>query len=459
MDNTILIKALQLVLALSFLVIWHEFGHYSLARLFGVKVEKFYLFFDPWFSLFKWKPKAKPLKEGETEDSRKPSWRDTEYGVGWLPLGGYVKIAGMIDESMDKEQMKQPAKPWEFRTKPAWQRLLIMIAGVVFNFIQAVIIYAGIVWWWGEEYITFDNATYGMEYSEAAHAAGYRDGDIPLLADGVKVNSPDDILRIINAKEVTARRGDSTVVINQEGMLNSIVKDANDGKDVAFMTYRFPVFVDKTEKGLGAAEAGLQHGDHIVAVNDSAALSYATFTQLLTDNKGRTVKLSIERDGKPLDVTASISEGGKLGFQLMPLDKIYKVDYVRYSFFESIPRGWALGVDRLTGYVKQLKLIFTKEGAQSIGGFGAIGSIFPDQWDWRGFWEITAFLAIILAFMNILPIPALDGGHVLFLIAEIVTRRKPSEKLLEYAQVTGMVILFALLIYANGNDIYRFFFK
>lgn len=456
--ETFLIKALQLMLAFAILVVVHEFGHYLFARIFGVKVEKFYLFFNPWFTLFKYHPKKKAKR-----DPNKASWRDTEYGIGWLPLGGYVKIAGMIDESMDKEQMKQPMQNWEFRAKPAYQRLLIMTAGVIFNFILAIIIYAGIVFYWGEAYVPYKNAKFGMEYCDAAHKVGFVDGDIPLAADGKSLegNPSDNIMDIINAENVTVLRNNDTIVIpTSDNLMKTILENDLDGKTEQFMTYAVPVKIEKVEKGMGAYDAGLKEGDLITAVNNTPAPSYNKFIKILEQNKGTIVPIKYLRNDSIQESSIQISDNGKIGIMLSQrLDDYYTVEYNSYSFLESIPRGIELGVDKLVGYVGQMKMIFTKEGAQSLGGFGAIGSIFPESWNWMHFWEITAFLSIILAFMNILPIPALDGGHVLFLLVEIITRRKPSEKFLEYAQMAGMIFLFILLIYANGNDIYRFIFK
>lgn len=454
--ETFLIKALQLMLALAILVTIHEFGHYIFARIFGVKVEKFYLFFDPWFSLYKYKP-----KKAANADPDKSTWRDTEYGIGWLPLGGYVKIAGMIDESMDKEQMAQPVKPWEFRAKPAYQRLLIMIAGVLFNFILAMVIYAGVVYHWGESYVLFKDATAGMAYCESAHSIGFVDGDIPLTADGEQLDylTGDNIMKMVTAKELTVMRNDSTVTIPiPDGFALKANKEIEESKSF-FMTYRMPVVVLSTENGMGASKAGLQEGDAIMSVNGIATPSFDLFSKELNSHKGTTATIAFKRNGTVENAQVEINENGKIGVALQSIDKIYPVQYKKYGLLESIPRGVVLGVEKLKSYVSQMKLVFTKEGAQSLGGFGAIGSVFPDKWDWFGFWNITAFLSVILAFMNILPIPALDGGHVLFLIVEIVSGRKLSDKFLEYAQITGMILLFALLIYANGNDIYRFLIK
>ncbi|MCM1021505.1 MAG: RIP metalloprotease RseP [Muribaculum sp.] len=448
-----LIKAAQLIAALSLLVVIHEAGHFFVARLFGIKVEKFYIFFDPWFSLFKFKPKKK-----NNSNDEKSTWRDTEYGIGWVPFGGYVKIAGMIDESMDKEQMAQPAKPWEFRSKPAWQRLLVMIAGVIMNFVLAIIIYAGIAFYWGEKYIPFEDAYEGLEYCESAKKAGFVNGDIPLLADNKKIDvtDADHIMKMIEAKNITVLRNHKdTVTIN---MPENFIFQLNEEKSPMF-GYRLPVVVKSLLPGEPAKEAGLLEGDHIIKVDTISTPSYTEFTAALTANAGKTVPLEFIRNGKKVKTQITPTESGKIGIGLSNITEVYPVVTKRYGMFGSIPRGWDIGVDRLTSYVKSFKYVATAEGAKSLGGFGAIGSMFPDKWDWLSFWEITAFLSVALAFMNFLPIPALDGGHIMFTLYEMISGRKPNEKVLEYAQIAGMVFLFTLLIYANGNDIYRFFLK
>lgn len=456
--ETFWIKAAQLIVAFAILVIIHEFGHYIFSRIFGVKVEKFYLFFNPWFTLYKYKPKKPEPQPGEEE---KMTWRDTEYGIGWVPLGGYCKIAGMIDESMDTEQMKQPAKSWEFRSKPAWQRLLIMVGGVLFNFILAIIIYTGIVFAWGEKYIPFRNATEGMMYSETAHSVGFVDGDIPLAADGKELTyfSGNELLKIVDAKVVTVLRNKrDTVNINiPDGFIFKANKEAEEGN--LFMAYRLPVVISDLQPGMGAAKAGMMKSDSIVSINGVTTTSFDLFKAQLDKNMGKEVTVGFVRGGKAMESKVAVDDAGKIGIMLTPLTDIYNTVTREYSIFASIPRGIEMGVEKLTSYVSQMKYVFTSEGAKNLGGFGAIGNIFPESWNWEQFWSITAFLSVILAFMNILPIPALDGGHVLFLLVEIITRRQPSEKFLEYAQMAGMAFLFALLLYANGNDIYRYFFK
>ena len=455
--ETFLIKAAQLILALAMLVVIHEGGHYLFARLFGIKVEKFYLFFDPYFSLFKWKPKARKTPKLDKHGNPRATWRDTEYGIGWLPLGGYVKIAGMIDESMDKEQMKGEAQPWEFRAKPAWQRLFVMIGGVMMNFILAIIIYIGIVWYWGTPNIPYENIFLGFDYSPAAVDAGFRNGDIPLAIDGEKIDSKDPahFQHMLMGKEITVLRDNKdTVIVTLPENFPLTLSDS-----VPFMTMRQPVVVKSVMNGEPAMEAGLQEGDRLLTVAGKDAQDYATFSQCLLDNAGKPTSVTLLRGNDTISVQVTPTEGGKLGFQLEHPWDVYGYENITYSFLDAIPFGVKTGVNQLTTYVTSLKYVFTKEGAKSIGGFGAIGSMFPDKWNWKTFWEMAALLSIILAFMNILPIPALDGGHVVFVLWEMVTRRKPSEKVLEYAQMAGMCILLGLLILANFNDIYRFFIK
>jgi regulator of sigma E protease len=436
-----LIKALQLILSLSILVILHEFGHFFFARLFKTRVEKFYLFFDPWFSLFK-------FKKG-----------DTEYGVGWLPLGGYVKISGMIDESMDKEQLEQPAQPWEFRAKPTWQRLLIMIGGVSVNFITAMVIFWLILFKWGESYIPAENAKYGFTFHPIAHEIGLLEGDRVLMVDTLKIDNVQLVGRYIMLEEpshMTVLRGDSTLQIQVPADLKKRLL-AEEVRQ--FADYRYPVIVDSVIPGMGAAQAGLLKNDSIYAVNGVNTTYFKDMVAELARNIGKTVDVGIYRGADTLTLPILVNDLGKIGFGSKSPSELLGYKTVEYGFFEALPAGIDKGVNLLVNYVKQLKLVFTREGAKQIGGFGAIGNLFPNIWDWESFWYNTAFLSLILAFMNILPIPALDGGHVLFLVYEMVTRRKPSEKFMEYAQITGMILLFGLLIYANGNDLFRHFFK
>lgn len=441
--ETFLIRALQLILSLSILVLVHEFGHFLFARIFKVRVEKFYLFFDAWFSLFKFKPKNS----------------DTEYGIGWLPLGGYCKISGMIDESMDKEAMAQPAKPYEFRSKPAGQRLMIMVAGVLFNFLLALFIYSMVLYTWGETYLPLKNMQHGMYYSETFHDVGFRDGDILLKANDEDLDRLDQstFRKVVEAGNVTVLRDDvETVIPIPEDMMQRFMRDA---KGFASPD-RMPMVIKKlAEKDSPAAVAGLQVKDSIVSINGQSTPLFEDVSKLLSENKGKEITLGFYRNGVEQSAVLQLDTTGMLGVYPMSATELYPTVTRTYGFFESFPAGVMLGVNTLKGYVNDMKYVFTKEGASSLGGFGTIGRIFPATWDWQKFWMQTAFLSIILAFMNILPIPALDGGHVMFLLYEVVARRKPSDKFLEYAQITGMFLLFALLIYANGNDIFRFFFK
>lgn len=440
--ETILIKALQLILSLSLLVLVHEFGHFIFARLFKVRVEKFYLFFDPWFSLFKFKPKNS----------------DTEYGIGWLPLGGYCKISGMIDESMDKEQMAQPAQPYEFRSKPAGQRLMIMIGGVLFNFILALFIYSMVLFAWGDTYLPLKNVKQGMDFSETFINVGFRDGDILLRADDEELEryNEDCLRKVVEAHNVTVLRdGVETVIPIPDDMMQRVLRDKQ-----GFAAYRFPMVVKNlSADDMPAAQAGMQPGDSIVSINDVPVVTYYEAAAMLAENKSKEITLGYYRDGELRSASLVPDSLGRIGVgACLPTD-LYQTETRTYGFLASFPAGVRLGINTLKGYVSDMQYVFTKEGASSLGGFATIGSIFPDTWNWRAFWMQTAFLSIILAFMNILPIPALDGGHVMFLLYEVIARRKPSDKFLEYAQMAGMAILFALLLYANGNDLFRFVFK
>ena len=483
--DTFIIKAVQLILAFAFLVIIHEFGHFLFARLFGVRVDKFYIFFDPWTELFKWRPgkyvgglgKTRKLKGCDDADEatdqapqpvrkkKKGFWGDTEYGIGWLPLGGYCKISGMIDESMDTEQMKQPAQDWEFRSKPAWQRLLIMVAGVLFNFLLAILIYAGLVYATGEKYVPLQEARMGMNFSGEARKIGFHNGDILLKADGKKLENPyEAITEVAQATTVTVLRdGKETNVHIPSDFLFRLDEEAkSDTARLSLMTYRMPAQVTQLMPGEGAAKAGIREGDRIIAVGGRQTPDVLEFMQTLEGHDNQTVAITLLRGDMQhpdtLTLPVALSDNSKMGIGLeVNPTAFFKTREIKYNLFQSVPRGIEMGTEKLTSYAKSMKLVFTKEGAKSIGGFGAIGSIFPDSWDWIAFWNITAFLSVALAFMNILPIPALDGGHVMFLLYEVIFRRKPSEKFMERAQIFGMILLIGLLIYANGMDIVRLF--
>ena len=476
--ETFLFKALQLVAALSLLVLVHELGHYFFARIFKIRVERFYLFFNPWISLLQYDPAKGTLRliSTDKEDGTPrqlatirvgrdltasgkpiPAWRQTIYGLGWLPLGGYCKIAGMIDETTSKDDLSAEPNDWEFRSRPAYQRLLVMVGGVLFNFIAAVVIYIGMAWHWGEKYIPFDNAYEGFDFVPEAIDAGFRTADIPLSADGRRLDASDSdwMLALAEAKSVTVLRNHrDTVEITLPDDFIFRINEAG-----AFLAYRLPAVVAATVPGEAAAKAGMMTGDRIVAVDTIDTPSYTELAPALLTYAGRETDITVVRDGHAITLRATPSDGGKLGFQLTPLTDVYPTVSKNYGFLGSIPRGVSLGTSTLGNYVSSLRHVFSSEGAKSIGGFGAIGNMFPEKWSWYGFWNITAFLSLALAFMNIIPIPALDGGHVLFLLWEMVTRRKPSEKFLEMAQYAGMMFLFALLLYANGMDLFRAFLK
>lgn len=448
-----LINILQLIMALAFLVVIHEGGHFLFAKLFKVRVTKFYLFFDPWFSLFKWKPKNS----------------ETEYGIGWLPLGGYVQIAGMVDETQNSEDLNHPVEPWEFRAKPAWQRLLIMIGGVVVNFVAALFIYSMVMYAWGDSYISVPDQKNGMIFSQQAKQMGFRDGDILLRTNEVGFDryGADMLRAIADANTVTVLRNGEEVTVNipeEFGLL-----DMNKNGQL-FVNFLQPAVIDSVLPDTPASLAGLQKGDRFLSINGRTINSYNEFTECINALRAKSDSITLPENILPLrnvELVVSRAHGGQdtLTTLLTPDFKLgfapkIEVNYthVSYTFWESFPAGITYGLNVLKGYVDDLKYVFTKEGANSLGGFGTIASIFPTTWDWHRFWEMTAFLSIILAFMNILPIPALDGGHVLFLLYEIIARRKPSDKFMERAQITGMILLFALMIWANFNDVIRFWF-
>lgn len=449
-----LIRALQFMLAITLLVLFHEGGHFFFAKLFGIRVEKFYIFFDPWFHIFEFKPKNS----------------DTTYGIGWLPLGGYCKIAGMIDESFDTEQMKQEPQPWEFRTKPAWQRLLVMIGGVLVNFLLALLIYSMILFHWGDSYIPVKNMTYGMKFNAEAKAMGFKDGDILVATDEGELKEFDaDLFRQLSrAKQVEIIREGKTEKLSLPGNINLLhmIKD-----QPIFASPLIPSLVDSVIPGTPASEIGLEKGDRITGLNGKKIDSYNSFafeilklsdvlalSRTSEDSlRARVVTLEVGKseDQRSDTVSVMLTPELTLGFYTVNIYADYEAVTTRYGFFESFPAGISYGCHVLASYVDDMKYVFSAEGAKSLGGFGTIGSLFPPVWDWYLFWKMTAFLSIILAFMNILPIPALDGGHVLFLIYEIITRRKPSEAFMIRAEYVGFIIILLLLLVANMNDILR----
>jgi regulator of sigma E protease len=438
---TILIKILQLLLSLSILVIVHEFGHFIFAKLFKTRVEKFYLFFDPWFSLFK-------RKAGETE-----------YGIGWIPLGGYVKISGMIDESLDREQMKQPAQPWEFRSKTSGQRLMIMTGGVLFNFIFALLIYVCVLYAWGETYLPTANVKYGIVTDSAGYSIGLRNGDKILSIDNQKIENFAQITTdiVLNGRKTIQvdRNGEILNIAIPTEHIAKMLKGA--GKIDARTPFSPYVISDFIKKSPGET-AGLLAGDELLGLDGNKFEWFDEFQKYLSDNRTRSIVVNILRKGQQVDIPVVPTPDGLLGItSSRTYDQIFELRTIKYGFLESIPAGISKGFKMIGDYLKQFKVIFSRhtKAYESLGGFITIGSIFPGVWDWQSFWNLTALLSIILAVMNILPIPALDGGHVMFLLYEVITGRKPSDKFLEYAQVTGMIILLGLLILANGNDIMR----
>lgn len=438
----ILIKVLQVILALSILVLVHELGHFLFARLFKIRVEKFYLFFDAWFSLFKFKPKNS----------------DTEYGIGWLPLGGYCKISGMIDESMDKDAIKEEPKPWEFRSKPAWQRFFVLFAGVFFNFLLAILIYSASLFTWGEEYLRNDAAIYGVQCNDLAKEIGFRNGDKIISFDGNQIAKFQEIQVVLarnQAQKAEVIRDGERIAVSIDPVYIPAVLNTP-----GMFSLRIPfqvLAVPDSSKNIGA---GLMAGDRIVAIDSIPANIIQDIQELLIARKGSTITATIERAGERFDKQLTVDENGLINVQPDgDLSKYFSITNAKYSVFAAIPAGFNKTFTTIGNYLKELKLIFSPktEAYKSVGSFIAIGNIFPGSWDWQIFWNLTAWLSIMLAVVNLLPIPALDGGHILFVLYEIITRRKPSDKVLEYAQIGGMLILFAIMFLAFGNDIYRLF--
>ncbi len=436
----VFIQIAQLLLSLSILVILHESGHFIFAKLFKTRVEKFYLFFDPWFSLFK-------FKKGETE-----------YGVGWLPLGGYVKISGMIDESMDKEQLKKPPQPYEFRSKPAWQRLIIMLGGVTVNFLLALILYVAILYIWGESYLPTKNVTYGIFVDSIGMEMGLQNGDKILSVDNQEIEKfyniiPDIVLN--ERKKIQIERDGRRMEIEiPRSVIPAIIK----GKSIIDARIPFaPLIVTGYMKQSAARTAGIEIGDEVLGFNGMRFEYYDEFSNKISEYRGEEVIVNVRRGDEEMDFPIIVSNEGLIGIERNNPSQFFEFKSVKYGFLESIPAGISKGIKTLVDYLKQFKLLFSREtkAYESLGGFITIGSIFPKEWDWYSFWTFTAFLSIILAIMNVLPIPALDGGHVMFLLYEVVSGRKPSDKFLEYAQITGMILLLALLLFANGNDVVR----
>jgi regulator of sigma E protease len=432
----------QFILSFSILVVLHELGHFLTAKWFGCRVEKFYLFFNPWFSL--WKKKI-----GETE-----------YGIGWVPLGGYVKISGMIDESMDKEAMKQPAQPWEFRSKPAWQRLIIMLAGVTINFILALVLFAMILFVWGEERLPVKNLKYGIATDSLARSVGLQNGDIITSVNNKPLVYLNDLPKemVLNEKAIlqVKRNGADTNITLPSGFISNLTKS----QSMSFVSPRIPVIIDSIDGDIQYKSGQLQKGDQLVGVNNESFQFFQEFNAIKKKYKNEVITLKALRNGDTIQVAVKTTEEGNIGIYQKGPFKILGSEKINYSFTKAIPAGINFGIDRLKEYITGIRLLFTSKEhkvSDNLGGVISIGKTFGGTWDWQRFWTMTALFSIILAFMNILPIPALDGGHALFTLIEMITGRKPSDKFMEYAQMVGMVLLLGLMLYAFGLDIWRLF--
>jgi regulator of sigma E protease len=436
------IKAGQFILSISIIVVLHELGHFLTAKWFKCRVEKFYLFFNPWFSLFK-----KQIGE-------------TEYGIGWIPFGGYVKISGMIDESMDKEQLKQPPQPWEFRSKPAWQRLIIMVAGVAVNLVLGFLIYTLMAWHWGDSYVPTNKLKYGIATDSIAQSIGLKDGDQILNVDGKVIEKFKAIpLYVIlhGAKEIEVERDGQKVAVS---VPDDFARTVVSHKDIGFIDIRFPFEgLDTVAKGSAADSAGLLKGDKIISVNGVAVPFYSGFRTEIKKNRGKQISLVVVRGKDTLQKIARLSSGVLGIYPVVPKDSGYEVKNIKYTFAGSIPAGLRKSKETLQSYWLQLKLIFSGKvnRNESLGSVISFGKLFAPVWDWQSFWSLTAFFSLVLSLLNILPIPALDGGHALFVLYEMITGRKPGDKFIEYAQMAGMFLLLSVMVYALGLDIFRLF--
>ena len=471
-------KTLQLIMSLSLLVFVHELGHYFFARLFRIRVDKFYLFFNPKFSILRWDPKnhifnffkrnpgeeeEEELRKAADEDSdraKKTSWRDTVYGLGWLPLGGYCSISGMVDETTNASQLSAEPKSWEFRSKPAWQRLFVMVGGVLFNFLTACVIYAFLTGIYGDRYVPLKNAQYGMRFSQSAKDIGFKDGDIIVAADGKEVAGSIDSLLKAQKVSVLRNNSEATIDIPKNYILKveeEVQSQSKSGIEnpLVFAEFIYPVVVNSVSSG-GADKAGLKSGDQMLSVNGVETPDYRTFREVLLKNKGTSSTIAFLRDGKQDSLKVQIDGDGKIGVALKPIDEVLTPVVNNFNFVQSIGMGFKRGWSQLVSYITMFKYVFTKEGVKSLGSFGAIGSLFGETINWYSFWTITAFLSIILAFMNILPIPILDGGYVLFLLIEMITGWKPSEKFMDICLKIGFAFILLLMVYALGNDVFRF---
>lgn len=472
-------QVIGLIASLSFLIITHELGHFTFAKIFKTRVDQFYLFFNPGFSLIRFKRfdgknhfsffSGRPPKEWEDHPE------STEWGLGWLPLGGYCAINGMVDETTKASDLDDEIHDWEFRAKPAWQRFFIIIGGVLVNFLSAIIIYIALCFNYGREYIPLENAKYGLEFSEEMQHAGFQNGDKILLINDYKPQTLSDFANDIlleDVKTVTVLRNDTQKVIRIPKTLPRKIVGA--GTNTAFCNYRIPFVVDSVLPGNPAAKAGLQRGDSLVGirftlaqatdsteaqVKDSSVFCFFDFKRIFSDNKNKPVEIAYYRGDSLCHSTVNLDSLGNMGVSYKLPYEFFGSVTEEYGFFQSIPKGISMGFQTLGDYVKQFKIVFTKEGSTQLGSFLTIGSIFPKVWDWERFWNMTALLGIILAFMNIIPIPALDGGYILFILVEMVTGRKPSDKFLGIANTIGFILLILLMVYALGLDFHRFIFK
>lgn len=453
-------KLLALILSLSFLVIIHEGGHYFFARLFKTRVEKFYLFFNPYFSILrakryegKWHFSFFSKKSPEDFEKHPDN---TEWGIGWVPFGGYCSISGMVDENnTDASKLNSEAQPWEYRSKKAWQRLLIVAGGVMVNFIGALVIFSAILFTWGKDTLPIENVPNGYDYNQTALSSGFKNGDRIIAVDGKQVQEMRDVVNAIlldNKRNVKLIRNNDTInIVLSEDFSKKMIGAG----EKQFAVPRFPFVIGGfTDNALGK-KAGLEVGDSLVAINGQATTSFSEFATKMARYANQKVTVAYYRNNVLDSLNIKLDKDAKIGAYCKDYTKDLQYVHTDYGFFESIPKGIAHGWSTLVSYVKQFKFVFSKEGASQLGGFGAIGSLFPSTWNWQLFWNMTAFLSIILAFMNILPIPALDGGHVIFTLWEIITGKKPSDKFMEKAEMVGLILLFALLIYANGNDLFR----
>lgn len=453
-------KILALIISLSFLVLIHEFGHYLFARLFKVRVDKFYIFFNPYFSIFKakkvngkWKFAFFSSKDPECykEDETHTTW-----GIGWVPLGGYCAINGMIDENnRTADSLSKEIHPWEYRSKPAWQRLLIVSGGVLMNFVGALIIFSLMLFHWGEETLPIQNATMGYDYAQVVLDNGFKNGDKIIAVNAHPVKEMGDVVQQLlldEANSCTVQRGDTLLKLD---LPKNFTKQVIAAGEKQFAQPRVPFVISGFALGSKAQQSGMQEGDSITSINGIATPTFSDFVAQIAKFKSQKVTIGYYRHNKYLTSTFALDANGKIGAMAKTPYEVFKTKKIEYGFFESFPKGIAQGSQTLVNYVKQFKFVFSKEGASQLGGFGSIGSLFPSVWNWQVFWYMTAFLSIILAFMNILPIPALDGGYVVFTIWEMISGRKPGDKFLERAQWVGMILLLLLLVYANGNDLIR----